>query len=516
MEPGDDPRSFADNGRMQENHGQQQSLEAEASTAEQRIRVKFEHDGELRMVLMETPLVLSNVLQSALNIFGRILPIFFTNDSNTVCIPLKSQEDLDRAQQMVFPHRSLRLLLREKSDLPPDAREEPPPGEIDPPSAWPTTRSTWGDLEPASYFEPTRAFDGHRHDLLDGEPPPGVVHDQKYMLERTDSFLRQNSSSLTHGGGEFIPEHLYDAHRDAERMSQDSGSVGSLYMDEPPPGFDDSHPGMTAGTPASTPYNARTQFAPFTLGVPEDDGLGLRGSDIAGRASDHSTRMLRSTSEPSRNGMMGPTMPRDWTRGKRLGAGAFGVVYVCHDNDTGRQLAVKQVEIGRGGIEISKELTALEAEIQLLKSIQHERIVSYIGVDRDEFVLSILMEFMPGGSLYHYLVENGALNERLTRKYTEQILEGLRFLHHRSIIHRDIKGANILRDSYGNVKLADFGASRRLQTIRSLSCVKSVQGTPYWMSPEVSMVLHNVSQCWHGNFETVGAFTSSGTSEHPS
>ena len=69
------------------------------------------------------------------------------------------------------------------------------------------------------------------------------------------------------------------------------------------------------------------------------------------------------------------------------------------------------------------------------------------------------------GSIYQHLRDTGALNEILTRKYTKQILEGVCYLHENRIVHRDIKGANILRDSIGNVKLADFGASKRLQVI---------------------------------------------------
>ncbi|TRY98966.1 hypothetical protein DNTS_001234 [Danionella cerebrum] len=183
-----------------------------------------------------------------------------------------------------------------------------------------------------------------------------------------------------------------------------------------------------------------------------------------------------------------PTAPVTWRRGKLLGQGAFGRVYLCYDVDTGRELAAKQVHFDPASPETSKEVSALECEIQLLKNLHHERIVQYYGCLRDlnEKTLTIFMEYMPGGSVKDQLKAYGALTENVTRKYTRQILEGMSYLHSNMIVHRDIKGANILRDSAGNVKLGDFGASKRLQTIcMSSTGVRSVTGTPYWMSPEV-------------------------------
>lgn len=189
-------------------------------------------------------------------------------------------------------------------------------------------------------------------------------------------------------------------------------------------------------------------------------------------------------SPPSRS----PRAPTNWRLGKLLGQGAFGRVFLCYDADTGRELAVKQVQFDPESPETSKEVSALECEIQLLKNLCNERIVQYYGCLRDtmERTLSIFMEYMPGGSIKDQLKSYGALTENVTRRYTRQILEGVSYLHSNMIVHRDIKGANILRDSVGNVKLGDFGASRRLQTIcLSGTGIMSVTGTPYWMSPEV-------------------------------
>jgi serine/threonine protein kinase len=68
-------------------------------------------------------------------------------------------------------------------------------------------------------------------------------------------------------------------------------------------------------------------------------------------------------------------------------------------------------------------------------------------------------------------------------------VQGLEYLHGHNIVHCDIKGGNILVDSQGNVKLADFGASKQIASLLASSggeaAAKSLHGTPYWMAPEV-------------------------------
>lgn len=176
-----------------------------------------------------------------------------------------------------------------------------------------------------------------------------------------------------------------------------------------------------------------------------------------------------------------------WRKGKFLGSGAFGQVFLAYDAETGVEFAVKQVLYqSESGAETSKEVESLEREIKLLKSLRHERIVQYLDTRRTPEFLAIFMEYVPGRSLHARLKEYGAFHDDLVRKYTRQVLEGLVYLHSQKVIHRDIKGANVLADALGSVKLADFGASKKLQSIKSLmsSNQKSVHGTPYWMSPE--------------------------------
>lgn len=185
-----------------------------------------------------------------------------------------------------------------------------------------------------------------------------------------------------------------------------------------------------------------------------------------------------------------PPEPFSWTKGELIGIGAFGHVFSALNNSTGELVAVKQVSFAKDEAlqgRVSEHVKALRAEVEMLKKIKHENIVRYLGTESAEDSLFIFLEYVPGGSIASLLAKFGAFPEKVIRVYTAQLLRGLEYLHQKNIMHRDIKGANILVDKQGTVKLADFGASKKIlaDSGATVGSAKSIRGTPYWMAPEV-------------------------------
>ncbi|KAE9618964.1 hypothetical protein Lal_00046993 [Lupinus albus] len=177
-----------------------------------------------------------------------------------------------------------------------------------------------------------------------------------------------------------------------------------------------------------------------------------------------------------------------WRKGQLIGCGAFGQVYMGMNLDSGELLAVKQVLIAANSASKEKaqaHIKELEEEVKLLKDLSHPNIVRYLGTVREEDTINIFLEFVSGGSISSLLGKFGAFPETVIRIYTKQLLLGLEYLHKNGIMHRDIKGANILVDNKGCIKLADFGASKHVAELATISGAKSMKGTPYWMAPEV-------------------------------
>ncbi|KAM3480197.1 hypothetical protein MY8738_005093 [Beauveria namnaoensis] len=185
-----------------------------------------------------------------------------------------------------------------------------------------------------------------------------------------------------------------------------------------------------------------------------------------------------------------------WMKGALIGQGSFGSVYLALHAVTGELLAVKQVETPSGTLSASDSrkksmIDALKREIGLLRELRHANIVQYLGCSSSDNNLNIFLEYVAGGSVQTMLNSYGALGEPLVRSFVRQILTGLSYLHERDIIHRDIKGANILVDNKGTIKISDFGISKKLEASNLLGGAKnakhrpSLQGSVFWMAPEV-------------------------------
>uniref|UniRef100_A0AAX7T1P4 Mitogen-activated protein kinase kinase kinase 2 n=1 Tax=Astatotilapia calliptera TaxID=8154 RepID=A0AAX7T1P4_ASTCA len=427
------------------------------------VRVKFEFKGEKRILQFPRPIKLEDLRSKAKVAFGQTMGLHYTN--NELVIPLTTQDDLDKAVELLdrsVHMKSLKILLV----------------------------ITWFSCDCGAHrtifsLSITAVLSGS-HSTDRSSPPPGYIPDALQQVARNGSFTSINSE------GEFIPESM-DQMLDPLSMSspENSASGSCPSLDSP---LDSDYPKSRMPRAQKQGNMTKNIYHDIHLKISVAPTLSVMDVSPPSRCEssqhDTSSRCLFFCvfSKPDVSLCTAPRAPTNWRLGKLLGQGAFGRVFLCYDADTGRELAVKQVQFDPESPETSKEVSALECEIQLLKNLCHERIVQYYGCLRDtmERTLSIFMEYMPGGSIKDQLKSYGALTENVTRRYTRQILEGVSYLHSNMIVHRDIKGANILRDSVGNVKLGDFGASRRLQTIcLSGTGMKSVTGTPYWMSPEV-------------------------------
>jgi len=166
-----------------------------------------------------------------------------------------------------------------------------------------------------------------------------------------------------------------------------------------------------------------------------------------------------------------PSSPASrWKKGKLIGRGTSGHVYVGFNSDSGEMCAMKEVTLFLDDPKSKESAKQLGQEISLLSRLRHPNIVQYYGSEMVEDKLYIYLEYVSGGSIHKLLQEYGQLGEPAIRSYTHQILSGLAYLHAKNTVHRDIKGANILVDPSGRVKLADFGMAKHV-SLESLEAI---------------------------------------------
>ncbi|MES1911672.1 MAG: hypothetical protein MHM6MM_004071 [Cercozoa sp. M6MM] len=125
-----------------------------------------------------------------------------------------------------------------------------------------------------------------------------------------------------------------------------------------------------------------------------------------------------------------------------IGTGGFGTVHKALNVKTGKVVAIKRIAIE--GIP-PEELAGIEGEVLLLQKLSHVNIVTYLETIRTEKHLNIVLEYVENGALSSVVKKfGGKLPESLVALYVQQVLKGLAYLHSEGVIHRDIKGANIL------------------------------------------------------------------------
>lgn len=160
-----------------------------------------------------------------------------------------------------------------------------------------------------------------------------------------------------------------------------------------------------------------------------------------------------------------------------IGKGNFGRVYKARNRNSGEIVAVKQM------LAVEDEVESLRKEVEMLRLCGHENVVAYKGTYKTMNDLWIAMEYCAGGSVDSiYTVARRPLCEALIAYIMREVLKGLVYMHSHHMIHRDVKGGNILLTGNGGVKLADFGVSA--QMMHTLSRRNSFIGTLYWMAPE--------------------------------
>ncbi|KAG8187738.1 hypothetical protein JTE90_015608 [Oedothorax gibbosus] len=161
----------------------------------------------------------------------------------------------------------------------------------------------------------------------------------------------------------------------------------------------------------------------------------------------------------------------------KIGEGSTGIVCIASEISTGRQVAVKKMDLHK---QQRREL--LFNEVVIMRDYHHPNIVEMF----DSFLVGdelwVVMEFLEGGALTD-IVTHSRMDEEQIATVCRQCLKALAFLHSQGVIHRDIKSDSILLANDGRVKLSDFGFCA--QVSNDLPNRKSLVGTPYWMAPEV-------------------------------
>ncbi|CAN6482279.1 unnamed protein product [Victoria cruziana] len=180
--------------------------------------------------------------------------------------------------------------------------------------------------------------------------------------------------------------------------------------------------------------------------------------------------------------------------GRTIGEGTFAKVKFAQNTETGESVAMKILD--RATILKHKMVDQIKREITIMKLVRHPYVVRLHEVLASRTKIYIILEFITGGELFDKIVRQGRLSENESRRYFQQLIDGVDYCHSKGVYHRDLKPENLLLDSQGDLKISDFGLSALPPHGDDL--LRTTCGTPNYVAPEV--LSHNG---YHGSVADV-------------
>lgn len=250
----------------------------------------------------------------------------------------------------------------------------------------------------------------------------------------------------------------------------------------------------TAPTPIGLDGFVATLASSRLVSKPEIDRLraGLAPGDVA--ASDASVRFAKRLIESNHiTRYQARKLLAGVTKGffvggnrilKRLGEGGMGKVYLAVDERTGEKVAIKVLPPKKAQ-ESEQLLKRFRREMDLSRMVKHPNVARTHDVGQDNGVYYMVMEYIPGDSLYHLVkARGGPLRVPDTARYFLKVLEGLSAAHAAGLVHRDIKPSNLMITPNGDAKILDLGLARAMGEDSPLTRPNTVLGTLDYASPE--------------------------------